>query len=93
MTTSDLILEVLRWIRQHRTYDGQDNYFIDADEFENWLLGLDLESEELHPSPTFHFVDVPVVDGVATLPDGTTVRSDANVVRVPVLGEPPDADA
>lgn len=30
-------------------------------------------------------VDVPVVDGVATLPDGGTVTSTADVVRVPIL--------
>ncbi len=32
-------------------------------------------------------VDVPVVHGAATLPDGRTVESSAQVVRVPILSE------
>ena len=34
---------------------------------------------------TWTTVDVPVIDGIATLPDGRTVASQAQVVRVPVL--------
>jgi hypothetical protein len=37
------------------------------------------------PPTTWKFVDCPVVDGVATLPDGSTVRSSSAVVRVPVV--------
>lgn len=37
--------------------------------------------------PGWHFVDVPVVDGVATLPSGQTVQSTAQIVRVPVFDE------
>jgi hypothetical protein len=37
------------------------------------------------PAPTFRYIDVPVIDGIATLPDGRTVASMANIVRVPVL--------
>lgn len=33
----------------------------------------------------YHTVDVPVVDGFATLPDGRVVASTASVVRVPFL--------
>ena len=33
-------------------------------------------------------VDVPVIDGVATMPDGRTIESTANIVRYP---EPTDA--
>ena len=29
--------------------------------------------------------DIPVVDGIATLPDGRTVHSTANAIRVPYL--------
>jgi hypothetical protein len=35
--------------------------------------------------PHYTYVDVPVVNGIAVLPDHTEVRSTANVVRVPVL--------
>lgn len=38
-------------------------------------------------TPTFGFVDVPVVDGIATLPDGRTIESSAEVVRVPTLSD------
>lgn len=37
----------------------------------------------------WHYVDVPVKDGVATLPDGRTTESTANIVRVPVLDNIP----
>lgn len=37
--------------------------------------------------PSWRLVDIPVIDGVATLPDGTTIRSEANIVRVPILAE------
>lgn len=33
----------------------------------------------------YRTIDVPVVDGIATLPDGRTVRSRSQVVRVPYL--------
>lgn len=32
----------------------------------------------------FTLLDVPVIDGVATLPDGTTVRSGSKVVQVAI---------
>lgn len=39
-----------------------------------------------NPSPpAVRFVDVPVVDGVAVLPDGRRVHSSASIVRVPEL--------
>jgi hypothetical protein len=51
-------------------------------------------------APSWHYEDVPVVDGVATLPDGTTVRSTAQVLRVavalvlpPIPEEPDSLDA
>jgi hypothetical protein len=84
-------IELLQWIRTHREYDGQDSYFIDADELEEWLLGIDRGPVELQPAPVYEYVSVPVVAGVATLPDGRTVRSSANVVRVPIL--PSDKDS
>jgi hypothetical protein len=34
---------------------------------------------------TYQTIDVPVIDGVATLPDGRLVKSSAKVVRVPYL--------
>ena len=33
------------------------------------------------------FVDSPVVDGVAVLPDGREVRSESQVVRAPILSD------
>jgi hypothetical protein len=35
--------------------------------------------------PGWHYIDVPVVDGVAVLPGGQSVHSDATVVHVPVF--------
>ena len=60
------------------------------------VLAIEAEAEieeplDEPPGPqarSFHFIDVPVVDGVARLPDGRTIRSDGNVVRVPVLDDP-----
>jgi hypothetical protein len=37
-------------------------------------------------TPTWTLLEVPVIDGVATLPDGRTVQSSSRVVSVPVLG-------
>ena len=37
------------------------------------------------PAPTWTYVDVPVIDGTTTLPDGRQMYSTAQVVRVPVL--------
>jgi len=37
----------------------------------------------------WHFVDAPVIDGTATLPDGRTTTSTADVVRVPILDQIP----
>ena len=34
---------------------------------------------------TYTVIDVPVIDGIATLPDGRTVASTAQLVRVPVF--------
>jgi hypothetical protein len=39
----------------------------------------------LPPPPTFHTITVPVIDGIATLPDGRTVETTAKLVSVPVL--------
>ena len=39
----------------------------------------------LKPAPTYRYIDVPVLNGIATLPDGRTVRSQSQVVRVPVM--------
>jgi hypothetical protein len=37
------------------------------------------------PEATYRLVEVPVVDGIATLPDGRTVVSTSDVVVVPVV--------
>lgn len=56
---------------------------------EEYGLDLDDEGDGIPPDVelSYHIVDIPVVNGIATLPDGRTVRSTANVVRVPVLDE------
>lgn len=41
--------------------------------------------------PGYHIIDVPVIDGVATLPDGRTVRSSGHVIRVPIADNLPTA--
>jgi len=35
--------------------------------------------------PRYKIIDIPVVHGIATLPDGRTVRSESKVVRFPLL--------
>jgi hypothetical protein len=47
--------------------------------------GMSFDDFMQRPNPRVDYVDIPVVDGVATLPDGTKVPSSSNVVRMPVL--------
>jgi transketolase len=49
------------------------------------LEGHDGEAPIETPLMEFSYLDVPVVDGFATLPDGTRIASTSDIVRVPVL--------
>jgi hypothetical protein len=53
----------------------------------------DNEPVGLLVSAMYRFVDVPVVNGIAVLPDGRTVASTSDMVRIPVLVEPGEPDA
>lgn len=87
--TPEQTIDILRFLKEHREYDeDNERWIIDVDELEGTLLGLERASMDLAPPTTYHFVDVPVIDGTATLPDGRTVRSDSQVVRVPIFDEP-----
>ena len=41
--------------------------------------------ETLNTLGTVTFVDVPVINGIATLPDGRQIASSSHIVRVPIL--------
>lgn len=87
--TDERTLEILRLLLEHREWDEVgERWLIDYDSLVAFLLLGTPESFELAPPTTFHFIDVPVIDGTATLPDGRTVRSNSQVVRVPILDEP-----
>lgn len=43
------------------------------------------ETEFIGPAIEYRTMDIPVIDGIATLPNGSTVRSTSKVVRVPYL--------
>jgi hypothetical protein len=49
------------------------------------LEGHDGEAPIETPPMEFSYLDVPVVDGFATLPDGTRIASTSDIVRLPVL--------
>lgn len=87
--TDERTLEILRLLLEHREWDEVgERWLIDYDSLVAFLLGTPAEPFELASPTTYHFVDVPVIDGTATLPDGRTVQSDSQIVRVPILDEP-----
>jgi hypothetical protein len=84
--TDERTLEMLRLLLENREWDEVgERYIIDYDEMVRTLLVLPPKPIELDPALTYHVEEVPVINGVATLPDGRTVTSDSNIVRVPVL--------
>ena len=54
---------------------------------DEWEADFGEDPVSFETRATYAMIDVPVIDGVATLPDGRTVTSTAQIVRVPVLVE------